>query len=103
MKSIGKLSCGPDAKSFSYSEFHTTDTLQPVVSDKKNVDWRIEADGTLFWGALPIGTKSVSFSRIKGQDAKNIYAEVCSTFNHHTIFPGLEDYWYRGEAKAYFV
>jgi hypothetical protein len=102
-KSIGQLGCGPENKAFTYSELHTTEPLKPVASDNKNVDWSIGADDIIHWGALPTGTKSVTFSRIKGGGAKNIYAEVCSTYNHHDLFPGLGDFWERGVAKAYYI
>jgi hypothetical protein len=100
---VGRLSCGPEKKAFTYNEFHTAEPLEPVASDEKNVDWAIDAkDNTIHWGALPTGTMSVSFSRAKGGNTSNVYAEVCSTFDHHTVFPELGDYWERGVAKAYF-
>jgi len=102
-KSIGTLGCGPDKKAFTYSEYHTTKPLEPVASDKKNVDWSIGADSVIFWGALPAGTKSVAFSRQKNGNPMNIYAEVCSTNDHHENMPSVRDFWERGVAKAYYV
>jgi hypothetical protein len=102
-KSVGQLSCGPDHKAFTYSERHTMEPLKPVPSDNKNVNWSISADNTIYWGAVPSGTKSVTFSRKKGGNPKNIYAEVCSTYDHHDALPGLGDYWERGVAKAYYI
>ena|ERR1700761_684053 len=102
-KSSGQLSCGPDKKAFTYSQAHTTKPLKPVAGDNKNVDWAIDSDNIIHWGALPAGTKSVTFSRIKGGNPKSIYAEVCSTFDHHGRMPGISDYWERGVPKAYYV
>jgi hypothetical protein len=100
---IGKLSCGPDKKAFTYSEYHTTKPLEPIASDKKNVDWSIGADNVIHWGAQPTGTKSVTFSRQKNGNQKSIFAEVCSTFDHHTNMPAVRDFWEAGVAKAYYV
>ena len=102
-KSVGKLGCGPDKKAFTYSEFHTLKPLEPVTPDKKNVDWSIGADNVIHWGALPAGTKSVTFSRQKNGNQKNIFAEVCSTFDHHNNMPAVRDFWQRGVAKAYYA
>jgi hypothetical protein len=102
-KPVGRLACGPDNKAFTYSEFHTLEPLKPVAPDNKNVDWSIHADNTLFWGAAPAGTKSVTFSRQKTGNPRNIYAEVCSTFDHHALLPAVGDFWQRGDAKAYYV
>jgi hypothetical protein len=99
----GKLGCGPSKKTFTYSEYHTTKPLEPVASDKKNVDWSIGADNVIHWGALPAGTKSVTFSRQKNGNPKNIYAEVCSTFDHHKNMPSVRDFWEAGVPKAYYV
>jgi hypothetical protein len=74
-----------------------------VASDKKNVDWSIGADNVINWGALPAGSKMVSFSRQKNGNPKNIYAEVCSTYDHHKNIPAVRDFWQRGVAKAYFA
>jgi hypothetical protein len=102
-KTVNSLECGPEKKAFTYSEFHSTDPLKLVSSDAKNVDWAVnEKDNTVYWGALPKGSKAVSFSRTKGGSRTSIYAEVCSTYNHHDIFPGLGDFWERGVAKAYY-
>jgi hypothetical protein len=102
-KSVGKLGCGPDNKAFTYSEFHTLTPLQPVVSDKKNVAWSIGADNVINWGAMPAGSKAVTFSRQKAGNQKNIYAEVCTTYDHHKNLGPVKDFWQRGVAKAYFV
>jgi hypothetical protein len=102
-KSVGKLACGPEKNAFTYSEYHTMKPLEPVASDKKNVDWSIGADNVISWGALPAGTKSVTFSRQKTGNPKSIFAEVCTTFNHHDNMPTVRDFWERGVAKAYFV
>jgi hypothetical protein len=77
--------------------------LEPVASDKKNVDWSISADNVIQWGAQPAGTKSVTFSRQKNGNPKNIFAEVCSTFDHHNNMPAVRDFWENGVAKAYYV
>jgi hypothetical protein len=102
-KTVGKLSCGPDGKAFTYSEFHTLTPLQPVASDKKNVDWSIGTDNIINWGALPAGSKAVTFSRQKNGNPKNIFAEVCTTYDHHKSIPAVRDFWERGVAKAYFA
>jgi hypothetical protein len=77
--------------------------LQPVASDKKNVDWSISDDNVINWGALPSGTKSVTFSRQKNGNQKSIFAEVCSTYDHHKNIPIVREFWENGVAKAYFV
>jgi hypothetical protein len=102
-KAVGRIGCGPDDKAFTYSELHSLDPLHPVTPDNKNVGWSIAADDTISWGAMPAGSKSVAFSRAKGANAKSVYAEVCSTYNHHDIFPGFADFWERGVAKAYYA
>jgi hypothetical protein len=102
-KSVGQISCGPEKKAFTYSEYHTKEPLKPVASDKKNVDWSINADNTIYWGAQPTGAKSVTFSRSKAGGTKAIFAEVCTTFNHHDLLPTYSDFWERGVAKAYYV
>ncbi|KAF2663529.1 hypothetical protein BT63DRAFT_461255 [Microthyrium microscopicum] len=103
-KTVGELGCGPDKKTFTYSELHSTSPLQPVAADKKNVNWSIGADNVIAWGALPAGTKSVTFSRIAGSNPNSIYAEVCSTFEHHEkLVPSFNGFWERGVAKAYYV
>jgi len=104
-KSVGQLGCGPEKKAFTYSEFHSYNPLEPVASDKKNVNWSIGTDNVINWGALPAGTKSVTFSREKSKNPNNIFAEVCSTFDHHksSPFPEIREYWENGVAKAYYV
>jgi hypothetical protein len=102
-KAVGKLSCGPDKKAFTYSEYHTMKPLEPVASDNKNVDWSIGSDNVIMWGALPAGTKSVTFSRQKNGKPTAIFAEVCTTFDHHDKIQAVRDFWERGVAKAYYV
>jgi len=103
-KAISKLGCGPDQKAFTYSEFHSTKPLEPVASDKKNVDWSIGADNVIQWGAVQGKTaKSVAFSRQSKGNQTNIFAEVCSTFDHHDNLPTYREFWERGVAKAYYV
>jgi hypothetical protein len=67
------------------------------------VDWAIGADDLIYWGALPSNSKSVTFSRQKTGNKKNIFAEVCSTFDHHKAIPVVRDFWENGVAKAYYV
>ncbi|KAF2429122.1 hypothetical protein EJ08DRAFT_662077 [Tothia fuscella] len=102
-KTIGKLGCGPEKKAFTYSSAHTTKPLEPVASDNKNVDWSINADDTIKWGALPAGTEPVAFSRQKNGKANAIFAEVCTTFDHHKNIAAVKDFWEKGVAKAYYV
>jgi hypothetical protein len=52
----------------------------------------------------------VTFSREKGKDANKIFAEACTSFDHHTkdetikqYGPKIVDFWQKGEAKAYYV
>jgi hypothetical protein len=102
------LGCGPEKKAFTYSEYHTTKPLEPVESDKKNVDWSIGADNVIHWGAVQVGakalsSKSVTFSRQKNGNPKSIYAEVCSTFDHHKNMGPVREFWENGVAKAYYV
>ena len=102
-----KLGCGPDKKAFTYSDLHTMEPLKPVTSDSKNVNWSIGADDAVYWGTQSASTKFVTFSRQKAGNSRNIYAEVCSTFDHHKAFsglaPGLTEFWEHGVAKAYYI
>jgi hypothetical protein len=77
--------------------------LELVPSDKKNVAWSIGPDNVINWGALPAGSKSVTFSRQAKGPANNIFAEVCSTYDHHKNMPEVREFWERGVAKAYYV
>jgi hypothetical protein len=106
---VGKLSCGPEKKAFTYSQLHTTEPLKPVASDKKNVAWSIGADNVIQWAAEQgSDTKFVTFSRQKKGDQKQIFAEVCTSFDHHAKLPNTKeaeeakDFWQKGVAKAYF-
>jgi hypothetical protein len=74
------------------------------------VNWSIVADNVIQWKAIPLGAtsetaaKPVTFSRQSAGDKTKIYAEVCSTFNHHdNMKEEIQNFWQRGVVKAYFV
>jgi hypothetical protein len=113
-----KLACGPDMKTtFTYSAAHTMSPLQPVAyKDTMNKAWSIGADNKIQWGAVAYKTGEVvpnifvTFSREKGKDANKIFAEACTSFDHHKqpetekLFgKDIINFWQKGEAKAYYV
>jgi hypothetical protein len=65
IRSFAALAVGyiSETKALKYSEYHIMTPLEPVTPDKKNVDWFTGADNFIHWGVLPVGTKSVTFSR----------------------------------------
>jgi hypothetical protein len=79
--------------------------LEPVASDKTNVDWSIGADNVIHWKASQGGKMAdITFSRQSKGNVKNIFAEVCSSFDHHKDMPAsIQTFWSNGIAKAYFV